>query len=794
MAKITYFNAILAAIVIAVDMANAQCNPMNGPCPAIPGLPTSTYSIDFTQQTGLPSDWIQAEGAPVTFGASGANFTVAKRYDAPYIWTRFYMLFGRIETVVKIAPGTGIVTSAVMMSDDLDEIDWEWSGNNFAQSGGRVQTNWFGKGVPGNYDRGSQPAVNDPQELFHTYVFDWTPDALTWSVDGTNVYTAKNSHQTTGAYQYPQTPSRLHLGVWAGGDQDNNPATVWWAGGYSNFSLAPFSAYVKSVKITTSNPCPSWQYPNPFNGTYQAVVCTNQTLTLPCTYTVKAGDNGQTIATGLAATLDALKAANPGLNWDLLLEGQTLNVPGGHCSSTTSSAVSSTTTSPMGSSSTTTTSSIVSTTDSSLSSATTSTVTMTSSSTFALSATSASSTPASNSSSAAPINTSSASPTSVAPSSSGSPVSSSTSGSSISLLSTSTSVFTGTTTTPSAQGSVATTYTVVTGDYGWQIASKVGCSFDALDAANPDVNWDNLQIGQILNAPCASSSAAPATTGGPGAVQTSNPASASDPGSPSSSSSQPSSAPASGSSGAAATTAASVTSASSPVTSSDTPTSANNPTPASGSSSLVSATGSTTTSSSASQSTWSSATASNSIYSDGDDDDDAYASSAPPSTVTVGGTIMTSTSSTTTGPSPGTTNPTSTTAAISNPSSSQGIVVPTTSQKTVNPITAATPTKLVCNQDNCLRNMIDKRYLSSMMSFCPAYTTVASNSAPLPTYLTGCSQDVSRVSSACSCLMTSFASTHSSSSTPAMTGPAQRAGTPSWRLKRSPLRWERFAA
>ncbi|KAK5465441.1 hypothetical protein LTS15_002004 [Exophiala xenobiotica] len=836
MAKITYFNAILATIFVAIGTASAQCNPLiNASCPAIPGLPTSTYSIDFTQQTALPSDWIQAEGAPVTFGTSGANFTIAQRYDAPYIWTRFYMLFGRIETVVKVAPGMGIVTSAVMLSDDLDEIDWEWSGNNFAQSSGRVQTNWFGKGVPGNYDRGSQPAVNDPQDTFHTYVFDWTPDALTWSVDGTNVYTTKNSLQTSGSYQYPQTPSRLHLGMWAGGDQDNNPATVYWAGGYSNFSLAPFSAYVKSVKITTSNPCPSWQYPNNFNGTYQALVCTNQTLTLPCTYTVKAGDNGQTIATSLSVTLDALKAANPGLDWDLLIEGQTLNVPGGQCSnSTTSSAVmsTSTTTSSMGPNSTTT-SSTVSTTDSSLSSATTptSTVTTTSSPVLALSTSSASSTPISNSSSAAPTNTSSASPTSGSPSSSapssgapspdsGSPMGSSTPGSSNSVLSTSTSVFTGTTTTTSAQGTIASTYTVVAGDYGWAIASRLGCSYDALAAANPDVDWDNLQIGQILNAPCASSSAAPATTGDPGAVQTSNIASASIPDGPStsSSSSQSSPAPASGSSGGSATPATSAASASSPVTSSsfpvtssNSPVSANNPAPASGLSSPVSAAGSTTAqplttsvyyingtigSSSASQSTTSSAAAaaSNSIYSDGNDADDADASSTSQSTDTVGGTIVTSASSTTTPTISGTSNPTSTAAAISNHSSSQSIVLPTSTQKVVNPVTTATPTRLVCNQDNCLRNMIDPRYSSSMMSFCPTYTTVASNSAPLPTFLTGCSQVVSRVSSACSCLVTSYAPVHSSSSTPAMTGPAQRAGTPSWRLKRSPLRWERFAA
>lgn len=175
-------------------------------CSPIPGLPTSTYSIDFTQQTETTGDWILADHATVTYGApNGANFTFGKRRDAPYIWTRFYVLFGRIEFVLKAAPGAGIITGAVMMSDDLDEIDWEWSGNNFAQSKGQVQTNFFGKGIAGSYSRGTAPPVDSPQDQFHTYALDWTPEALTWSIDGKNVRTLSNNHQTSGESQYPQT-------------------------------------------------------------------------------------------------------------------------------------------------------------------------------------------------------------------------------------------------------------------------------------------------------------------------------------------------------------------------------------------------------------------------------------------------------------------------------------------------------------------------------------------------------------------------------------------------------------
>lgn len=58
-----------------------------------------------------------------------------------------------------------------------------------------------------NYHRGSQPAVNSPEDEFHTHVFDWLPNALTWYIDRTNVHAYKNTSATNGAYQYPQTPS-----------------------------------------------------------------------------------------------------------------------------------------------------------------------------------------------------------------------------------------------------------------------------------------------------------------------------------------------------------------------------------------------------------------------------------------------------------------------------------------------------------------------------------------------------------------------------------------------------------
>lgn len=128
----------------AVSFADT-CNPLNTRCPPNVGLANITYTIDFTRQTTVPPDWTLSNYATLGFGSKGAEFTVAKRLDSPQLWTNFHIHYGKIEVVAQVAPGTGIVSSAVLLSDDLDEIDFEFSGNNFNDTVSKGQNNYFGK-------------------------------------------------------------------------------------------------------------------------------------------------------------------------------------------------------------------------------------------------------------------------------------------------------------------------------------------------------------------------------------------------------------------------------------------------------------------------------------------------------------------------------------------------------------------------------------------------------------------------------------------------------------------------
>lgn len=92
-------------------------------CPSDPSLPASTF-VDFTKVSGPPDGWTLSGAGSASYNGNGAGLILAKRGDNPTLETNGYFLFGSLEVVLKAAPGQGIVSSIVMLSDDLDEVDW----------------------------------------------------------------------------------------------------------------------------------------------------------------------------------------------------------------------------------------------------------------------------------------------------------------------------------------------------------------------------------------------------------------------------------------------------------------------------------------------------------------------------------------------------------------------------------------------------------------------------------------------------------------------------------------------
>ncbi|OJD18975.1 hypothetical protein AJ78_01003 [Emergomyces pasteurianus Ep9510] len=225
-----------------------ECNPMEKICPPNPAF-GGTGIFEFHS----PSERFDVVGKPPTYGSDGASMSVAKQGDAPTLVSKFYIMFGHVDFVIKTAPGRGIVSSAVLQSDTLDEIDWEWLGGN----NGQVQTNYFGKNQQGTFNRGATHNNPGNHDTYHTYSVDWTSDRILWQIDGQTVRTLTAAE--AGA-SYPQTPMQVKAGVWAGGDPSNPPGTIEWAGGPTDYSAGPYVMGLKSITVTDYSTGKEYRY------------------------------------------------------------------------------------------------------------------------------------------------------------------------------------------------------------------------------------------------------------------------------------------------------------------------------------------------------------------------------------------------------------------------------------------------------------------------------------------------------------------------------------------------------
>lgn len=225
--------------------------------PALGGNATWYFNKTGLGDTNDPVWRKENEGEVGWDEKGGAAFTIKRSGDSPRVQSKFYMMFGRFTVIMKAAKGRGIVSSAILQSEALDEVDWEFLGQNTTH----VLTNYFGKGNTSAYDRGQDFRVETaPQDEFRNYTIDWTKDRIQWWLDGQLLRTLLPA-QANGGKNYPQTPMNVRLSVWAGGDVKNNdPGVVQWAGGETNFKDGPFTMMVRELYVQdyTSAKTYSW--------------------------------------------------------------------------------------------------------------------------------------------------------------------------------------------------------------------------------------------------------------------------------------------------------------------------------------------------------------------------------------------------------------------------------------------------------------------------------------------------------------------------------------------------------
>jgi len=108
----------------AMSQTFSNCDPLKGCFPTDPGMKEEVTDSIFTANS-LPPGWRKrASAGALSYSSDGLGLVLAKQGDSPGIETDGYIWFGSIEATVRAAPGAGIITSIVSLSDSRDEIDW----------------------------------------------------------------------------------------------------------------------------------------------------------------------------------------------------------------------------------------------------------------------------------------------------------------------------------------------------------------------------------------------------------------------------------------------------------------------------------------------------------------------------------------------------------------------------------------------------------------------------------------------------------------------------------------------
>lgn len=214
--------------------------------------------LDISKYLGDPdkADWV-SQGEPVVAGGS-VLLTMPKQSVGTVLASTVYMWYGNVKARMKTSRGRGVITAFILFSDVQDEVDYEWVGVDLETA----QTNYYWHGLL-NHTNSANISTSDSFKNWHEYELDWTPDELKWIVDGEverSIKKADTYNATSRTFEYPQTPSRVMLSIWPGGDERNAQGTIDWAGGvidweHEDITGTPgyFYATVSDVEINCFN-------------------------------------------------------------------------------------------------------------------------------------------------------------------------------------------------------------------------------------------------------------------------------------------------------------------------------------------------------------------------------------------------------------------------------------------------------------------------------------------------------------------------------------------------------------
>jgi beta-glucanase (GH16 family) len=258
--------ALAAAAVAAVALTTTLSAPAGAaPAAAPAAVGPLTWSDEFTGPAGSapdPAKWGRDTGGGgfgnseleyYTTGNSNAaldgagNLVITAKRENPanyQCWYgtcqytsarlltsgKFTQQYGRIESRIKIPRGQGLWPAFWMLGDNIGSVGWPTSGEidimeNIGREPNLVHGSLHGPGYSGGNPLTGQyalPGGGAFADGFHTFSVDWSPNQVSWAVDGVT-YQTKTSAQTNGNAWAFNHPFFIILNVAVGGTWPGSP-------------------------------------------------------------------------------------------------------------------------------------------------------------------------------------------------------------------------------------------------------------------------------------------------------------------------------------------------------------------------------------------------------------------------------------------------------------------------------------------------------------------------------------------------------------------------------------------
>lgn len=195
---------------------------------------------DISENSGIETDGETSSLFIKALSDGAGGYTSAKLTTKDMVSIRF----GRIDVKAKMPEGQGIWSAIWMLGDNIDEIDWPGCGEiDIAEIIGSTPNKMYST-VHFTNSENKHAEIQDSHTLsdmtysdsYHVYSLDWTPEKLSFSVDGVNI------HQVTIAEDMKEFLRSFYLvlNVAVGGN---------WPGYPDNTTTFPQTMNVDYIRI-----------------------------------------------------------------------------------------------------------------------------------------------------------------------------------------------------------------------------------------------------------------------------------------------------------------------------------------------------------------------------------------------------------------------------------------------------------------------------------------------------------------------------------------------------------------